>query len=259
MTSMNLALAGPPSISGQFRSYWLMVRWEMLGLRLILPLLMVVQFMVAAGSVIGFGFLFEEVPHTQALYLATGGSVVALLLLGLVAAPQMVAQHKAQRTYDFMLSLPVSRLALALASLTVWILVALPGMVLALVSAAAWYDLGLRISPLLVPAALLTVLVATSVGFAFAHALPHPNLVALISNVLVFGILMYSPINYPAERLPAWLQAVHQVLPIQHAAIVMRGALIEGMGEPMGRSFLILGVWTVVAWAVMLWVLNRRR
>jgi ABC-2 type transport system permease protein len=155
--------------------------------------------------------------------------------------------------------LPVPRLTLALASLTVWILVALPGMVLALISASAWYDLGLRISPLLLPAALLTVLVATSVGFAFAHALPHPTLIALITNILVFGILMYSPINYPAERLPAWLQAVHQFLPIQHSAIVMRGALIEGMGEAQGRSYLILGVWTVVAWAITLWVLNRRR
>jgi len=240
-------------------TYFLMVRWELLSLRLMMPLMFVVQFFIGAGTVIGLGFLFEEIPRRQALYLSTGGSVIALLMVGLVMAPQLIAQHKMQNTYDYMLSLPVPRLTFALSSLTVWMSMALPGMALALVAAAWWYGLDLRVSPLVVPAVLLTLLMATSVGFAFAHALPHPSVTALVTQVLAFFILMYSPINFPAERLPEWLAIAHAYLPFEHAAIVMRGSLTEGLVDHVGHSFSVLLVWTVVAWLVTLRVLTHRK
>lgn len=246
-------------IGASLRTYFLMVRWELLSLRLMLPIMFVVQLFIGAGTVIGLGFLFDEIPRRQALYLSTGGSVIALLMVGLVMAPQLIAQHKMQNTYDFMLSLPVPRLTFALSSLTVWMAMALPGMALALVAAAWWYGLDLRVSPLVVPAVLLTLLMATSVGFAFAHALPHPSVTALITQVLAFFILMYSPINFPAERLPGWLEAAHAYLPFEHAAIVMRGSLTEGLVDHVGHSFTVLSAWTVVAWLVALRVLTRRR
>lgn len=243
---------------GWLLSYLLMLKWEMLGLRLLLPFMIIVQILVGAGTVIGLGFLFEEIQRVQALYLATGGAVTALLMIGLVMAPQIVAQHKTRNTYQFMLTLPVPRSALALAGLTVWMLVALPGMVLALIAAGLWYGLDFHVSALIVPAALLTILVACSVGFAFAHALPHPSVTALLTQVLAFGILLYSPINFPAERLPGWLQAIHRVLPFEHAAVVVRGSLTEGLVEDVGFSFAVLAAWTVASWTATLWVLNRR-
>lgn len=241
-----------------WRTYSLMVRWELLSLRLMMPLMFVVQLFIGAGTVIGLGFLFDELPRRQALYLSTGGSVIALLMVGLVMAPQLIAQHKMQNTYDFMLSLPVPRLTFALSGLTVWMTMALPGMILALAAATWWYGVELRVSPLVVPAVLLTLLMATSVGFAFAHALPHPSVTSLITQVLAFFILMYSPINFPAERLPGWLETAHLYLPFQHAAIIMRGSLTEGLVDGVGHSFAVLFVWTAGAWAITLRVLTRR-
>jgi len=244
---------------GGLRAYLLMVRWELLGLRLLLPVMIAVQVGVGAGSVIGFGFLLEEVSRRQAVYLASGGSVIALLMIGLVAAPQMIAQHKAQKTYDFLLSLPVPRAVIGLAGMTVWMIVALPGMAFALTAAALWYDLGLRPGLTLIPAVLLTVFVSTSVGFAFAHALPHPSLTHLITQLLAFFILMYSPINFPPERLPGWLQALHGVLPFQHAASLVRASLFAEPEHGLGTSFLVLSAWTIVGWAITFRVLARRR
>jgi ABC-2 type transport system permease protein len=251
-----LPAAGP---AWWLRSYGLMVRWEFMSLRLVMPLMIVVQILIGAGTVIGLGFLIQEITRTQALYLATGGSVVALLMIGLVLAPQLVAQKKFQKTYDYMLSLPVPRPVLALAGVTVWMLVALPGMALALGAAAWWYGLDLKLSFMLLPAALLTVLAGCSIGVAVAHALPQPSLTTLITQVLSFAILFFSPINFPQERLPEWLQAAHAYLPFQHAAIVMRGALTEGLVDSTSGSFLVLSIWTAAAWAVTLWVLSRRR
>ena len=81
-------------LRGWLKAYTLMVRWELLSLRLLLPVMMVVQFFFGAGTVVGLGFFFPEIPPLQALYISTGSSVVALLMLGLVMAPQTIAQHK---------------------------------------------------------------------------------------------------------------------------------------------------------------------
>lgn len=241
------------------RSYFLMVQWELASLRLMMPLMLAVQTLVGAGTVIGLSFLFETIPPEQGMYLATGGSILALVTVGLVMAPQLVAQHKMQKTYDYLLSLPVPRSVLALSGVTLWMMIALPGMALALVSASAWYGVALHVTPLLVPAVLLTMLMATSVGFALAHAIPHPSVTALVSQVLAFFLLLFSPINFPPERLPPWLQTVHAYLPIQHAAALLRGALTADGNPELLRSLIVLASWTAAAWVTMLFVLNRRR
>jgi len=240
------------------RSYWLMVRWEFMSLRLIFPIMVLVQIFMGAGLVIGFSLLFEEVPPLQAVYLSTGSTVVSMLVVGLAMAPQLVAQHKMAKTYDFMWSLPVPRLAQAMANITVWIMVTIPGVILALLVANWRFDLDLQVSLMVVPAFLLTILVATSVGLAFAHALPNPMVTAMITQVLIFVILLFSPINFPPERLPEWLQVIHRFLPFQHAANVIRGSLTEGLAQNVGESFLVLAAWGVAGWGVTAWVLVRR-
>ena len=254
--------ATPPLMSGLpywTRSYGLMMRWELTNLRLVAPIILVVQLFMGAGLMIGFGLLFEQIPAAAALYLTTGSTVIALLIVGLVMAPQMVAQQKMAGTYDYLWSLPVPRVAQVLASLSVYAVLALPGMVLALVAARLRYDLDLSVSLMVIPAALLTILVATSVGYSFAHAIPQPMITGLVTQVLAFVILVYSPINFPADRLPGWYAAIHSVLPFQHAAVVMRDALTDGLAENVGRSYLILSLWTVAGWLVIWHVVGRRR
>jgi ABC-2 type transport system permease protein len=235
-----------------------MLRWEMTNLRMVLPVLFVVQLLMGAGVVIGFGLLFDQVPATQALYLATGATVISLLLIGLVAAPQLVAAQKMAGTYDYLWSLPVPRVVEVLASLTVYAVVALPGMLVALVVAAVRFDLDLVVSPMVIPASLLTVLMATSVGYGFAHGIRQPMITGLITQVLAFAILLYSPINFPADRLPGWYAAMHEYLPFQHAAAVMRDGLTHGLVDNVGRSYGILAVWTLAGWLVTWRVLGRR-
>jgi ABC-2 type transport system permease protein len=241
------------------RSYWLMVRWELMSLRLVFPIMVVVQIFMGAGLVVGFGLLFDEIPHLQAIYLSTGSTVVSMLVVGLAMAPQLVAQQKMAKTYDFMWSLPVPRMAQAMANTTVWVMVTIPGVILTLLVANWRFDLDLHVQVTVVPAILLTVLVATSVGLAFAHALPNPMITAMITQVLVFVILLFSPINFPPERLPQWLQSIHRFLPFQHAANVIRGSLTDGIAQNVGESFLVLVAWGLAGWTVTAWVLVRRK
>lgn len=241
------------------RSYVLMLRWELLNQRLQLPLMALVQVMLGAGMALGFGLIIGDLSETQALFLATGATVIPMMSLGLVMLPQVVAQQKIDGTYEYVFGLPVPRMAMYFAGLTVWSLVALPSAVIALLVAAWRYDLDLSISPLAVVAAVLVVSVATAIGYAFSHALRQPRVTHLITQLLIFVIVMFSPISFPAERLPGWLEAVHEWLPPQHAALVMRGTLTEGLVEEgLARSFAILGAWAVGSWLLTAWVITRR-
>jgi len=240
------------------RSYKLMLTWELRSLRLVLPLAIIVQIMISGGLVLGFGFLMGEISSRQALFLATGVTVIAMITLGMVLAPQLIAAQKQSGTYEYMMSLPVPRTIFIAAGLTVNSFIAIPGAIAALLMAWWRYDIPLALQPILVPTVLLTLITAVSIGFALAHAIPNPMVTSLVTNILIFVILFYAPINFPPDRLPAWLAAFHWDLPFLHMANLMRAGLTRGLGAHVGTSFAVLGVWAAASWGVTAWVVGRR-
>src|SRR5262245_45310978 len=114
------------------RSYGLLVRWNVLRARSELPLLLVVQTLLGVGVVIGFSFLVPEMDGATALYLSTGAPTIGLITVGMVAVPQVVAQQKLTGIFDYVRAMPVPRLAMLAADATVWVGLAMPGLVAAL-------------------------------------------------------------------------------------------------------------------------------
>jgi ABC-2 type transport system permease protein len=236
-----------------------MLRWEATNLRLVIPITVVVQVLTGAGFVFAVGLFFGQVPPRAALFVSTGVVVLTLVMVGMIMGPQLIAQQKAEQTYDFMWSLPVPRTAPALAWVTINLIIGIPGMVVALVVALIRYDLPLHVSPAVVPAVLLTLFAGTLVGYSFAHFLGNPMLINVITQVLIFVVIGFSPINYPPEQLPGWLQAVNHWLPMQHMANVVRAGLTRGVVEEVARSYLILGAWSLGAVALAVAALGRRK
>ncbi len=239
-------------------SYLVVLRWQALRIKYQLPLIVVVQAVLAVGVVIGFAFLLPAIDTPTALYLTTGAPTLILIVTGLVVVPQYVAQAKVEGSFEYMRSWPVGRMVYLAADTTVWLLATLPGIALALVVAALRFQLQLQISPLVVPAFLLVALTATGVGYGLASLLPPP-LTRLLTQVLVFGALLFSPIDFPVTRLPDWLMAVHGVLPIQSMADVIRGTLAGGTFQVPGSDFAVLGTWCLGGIVATYVVMRRRR
>jgi ABC-2 type transport system permease protein len=239
------------------RSYRLLVTWQARRMKMFLPLGIVVQALFAFGIVAGYPLLFPTIDRTTILYLATGGPAVSLITIGLVAVPQLVSQARTEGTLDYMRTLPVPRVIYLLADMTVWLAVVVPGVIFAVIVAAIRFGLDLEISPLVVPAVLLVVLTATSVGYALASLLP-PMVANMASQVLVVFILMFSPLNFPADRLPGWLATVHSFLPIQAMGELMRGTLASNTFPLTAGAFLLLGGWCVATFSATSVVLTRR-
>jgi ABC-2 type transport system permease protein len=240
-----------------FSSYRLLVGWQARRMRMFLPLGILVQALFALGIVAGYPLLFPNIDRTTVLYLATGGPAISLITMGLVAVPQLVSMARTEGTLDYMRSLPIPRVVYLLADLTVWLGVVLPGVVFAVVVGSLRFGLDLQVSPLVVPAVLLVALTATSIGYALASLLP-PMVANMASQVLVVFILMFSPLNFPADRLPGWLATIHGILPIQAMGELMRGTLASSSFPITLGAFAMLSVWCAGSLAATSLVLTRR-
>ena len=184
------------------RSFWLMLIWELKSTRIVLPIAIVVQILIGGGMIVGYGFLLGDIPASVAVYMATGVTVVSMITIGLVLYPQIIAVQKQSGIYDYLFSLPVPRTTSIAAGLVVSCLIALPGMFVAL--GVAWWrwDLPFNVKPTVLPAIVLILLTAASIGYALAHAIPKPQVTGLVTQVLVFFIILFSPLAFPPERLP---------------------------------------------------------
>jgi ABC-2 type transport system permease protein len=235
----------------------LLAQWQFRRQSTYLPLMVVVQVFMAVATVIGYGLLVGDPDPATALYLATGAPTVTLITIGLVITPQLLSQSRTEGSLDWMRTLPVPRSLFLVSDLLVWTLLALPGMVLGVVAGVLRFDIDLSLAPWLVPGALLVSLTAAAVGYAMASLLA-PAVASLMTQALVFVVLLFSPVSYPAERMPGWLQGAHDWLPIEPMAQLVRAGLVHDAFTLPARSLVVLAVWCVASLAAAVWALRRR-
>ncbi len=235
----------------------LLAQWQFRRQATFLPLMVVVQVFMAVATVIGYGLLVGDPDPATALFLATGAPTVTLITIGLVITPQLLSQSRTEGSLDWMRTLPVPRAAFLASDLLVWTVLALPGMVLGVVAGVLRFDIDLSPAPWLVPGSLLVSLTAAAVGYAMASLLA-PALASLMTQALVFVVLLFSPVSYPAERMPAWLQSTHAWLPIEPMAQLVRAGLVSEEFALPTRSLVLLLVWCAASVTGAIWALRRR-
>ena len=225
------------------RSYRLLTTWQLEAVIVPMLILMPVQFLLSGLLAIGLGFIAPEIDATTARYLATGAPTVSILLVGMVVLPQQQSNEKANGADAFYRTLPAAAPVRLAAQLTPHLITALPGAVLALIVASWHFDFPLAPSPLALVALMTIALTGAAIGNVIAVVSPHPIVTTVITNIALFFVMLFSPINFPIERLPGWLQAVHEVLPIAPMAELARSTLV-------GSSTSATDWLQVVAWAL---------
>jgi ABC-2 type transport system permease protein len=240
------------------RQYGLMLKWQALSQKPLLPLNMAVQVMIAVGFVIGISFFYPDINPTIAKFLTTGAPTIILLMIGLVLLPQIVGMSRKEGTFDYMWSLPIPRMVYIAADATIWVAVALPGVIVALALGAIYFDFDLSISPLVIPALLLVATSGVLLGYTIAHGAPKPEIAHLVTQILVFAIMIFSPVMYPVEQLPDWLAKIHSILPIQYMADLSRGTLTD-LDVNLGLAFIVVGAWCAVGLIATNFLVRRRR
>jgi ABC-2 type transport system permease protein len=239
-------------------SYLVMMRFEILSLRTFLVSLLVIQTLMGAGMAVMYGFFLGDIPELGRTFLVSGIPALALFPVGFVIVPSVVADHRFEETYDYIWSLPTPRIASALASFTVFTVLGLPGTAVALGVSTVVFGVSLSPSLALIPAIIVSASIATSVGYAIGHGVKNPRLVNILTNLLVFLVLMFSPIVVPIEQYPNWFASFHRVLPFWHMANVLRASLTNDLVANVATSYFVLVAWAVAAWTVTVRVIKRR-
>lgn len=239
--------------------YVSMLRFDVASQRTWLPMFLLTQVLFGAGMAIIYGFYLGHASRSAIAYIVTGAPALAVITAALIGVSTIVTERQIAGTWDFIWSLPAPRSAAVASTFTVYTAMTIPGIVVALVLASWRYGIHLVLSPAMVPAFVLASLMATSIGFAMAVAIPNPLVTNAIVNALIFVVLLFSPVAYPISQLPSWLADVQRGLPFYHLAQVMRAGLTVGVVHGLAVSCAVLAAWTVASWALAGWVIGRRK
>jgi ABC-2 type transport system permease protein len=261
MPARRLADAGGGRVAalGWLPSFRAMLAWDLVDLRMQVPVLILVQLLSGVGSVLGFGLFFPHIPERAALFVVTGLPVINLIVVGVVALPQNIASQKLAETYDYLASLPVRRLVRVATTYVTNIVIGLPAVIVTIAVGVARYHLHLAVSPEIVPAMLFVILAGTLLGLALGHGVNRPTLTQSASQLLIFAMFGFCPIMFPAAHLPRWLVEVNAVLPFESMATLVRAGLSTGLVSDVARASLVVALWTLLSMVVVLWTMGRRK
>jgi ABC-2 type transport system permease protein len=241
-----------------FGQYLQIVRGLVLMNRQMIWFIAMIEGALTIGLVLGFGYFIPNITPTQALFLTVGAAAQTVITVGLVMLPQMLSQEKAEGMLEYFLTLPLSREAYLLAEITFVALVTLPGTAFAVAFGAWHYDLTLSVQPVVVLVTLLAVLSLAGVGVAMAILSPFQQLTNVLTQLIIFYVLLFSPVMMPKEQLPVALRNVATVMPTTYVADAMRASLTDLPGTNLDRSLLVMAGFTVVSLALSAVMIRRR-
>lgn len=216
-----------------------------------------IQILISIGIVIGFTYLMATPDDYSVLYLATGAPTLILIITGMVIVPQQIGTAKTDGYLEYMRTWPVKRSSILGADTVMWILITIPGITISSIVAYFMFDPGYDVSWTIVPALLMIAITSIGVGYGFSYLL-LPDISLGISQIIIFGALMFSPVNYPMERLPEWLQMVHNVLPLHSMSEIMRASLASSTFSASFGHYIILLIWCVLGYGGAVFILNRK-
>ncbi|WP_164670467.1 ABC transporter permease [Virgibacillus doumboii] len=216
-----------------------------------------IQILISIGIVIGFTYLIPNPDTETILFLATGAPTIILIFTGLVILPQQIGTAKTDGYMEYMRTWPVNRSVILGADTTIWLIITLPAIIVSTIVAHLMFSPGYDISWTVAPALLMIALTSIGVGYGFSYLL-SPTASLGISQVVIFGALMFSPVNFPMDRLPEWLQALHEILPLYSMAEVMRASLASSTFEATAGNYVNLMVWCILGFGGAIYILNRK-
>lgn len=235
-----------------------LLRVELLMARDAFPILVIVQVVMTVGLILGFGYFVPNITQVQALYLTTGTAAQSVVTVGLVMLPQNMASDKAEGRLEYMLTLPVGRESYLFAKILFVALMALPGTLFAVVFGDWHYDLSLSVQPEVILVAVLAVLSLSGVGVAMTVLSPSMQLTNMLTQMIIFYVLLFAPVLIPKEYLPSLLRHASVYLPPTYVADAMRATLTDLPGTHLARSLLVMSGFAMASIGISAAMIRRR-
>jgi ABC-2 type transport system permease protein len=171
-------------------------------------------------------------PEGLTSYNIVPGLVGTILTLTMVIMTALAVTRERERgTMENLLAMPVTPLEVMIGKLLPFIGVGLFQVAVIVGAALVLFGVPMLGSPLALAAGLLVFIAANlAMGFLFS-TLARNQLQAMQMSMFVFlpSILM-SGFMFPFKGMPAWAQAVGEILPLTHFLRIVRGIMLKGTG-----------------------------
>ncbi|WP_100332620.1 ABC transporter permease [Bacillus xiapuensis] len=231
------------------KKLWGLIRWSLVRHKYLLPTFSIIQAAFALAIVYGLALLIPDINESSAIYLSSGAISLGIIAVGCVLAAQMVSTSKQDGIFKYQRTLPVARTAILLSDIIIWCIASLPGVFMGCLAAMLRFDINVYITPLSCLIIVVAQITMICIGFAIAYCLP-PNIMALATQLIMIGGLLFSPITYPIDRLPEWSANIYQFLPFVPAADLLRSSIFHF------GTFSFIDLFVVILWAVVVFLIS---
>ena len=193
------------------------------------------------GFLIPFGFIFflkssvGTINHDRAIFLLGGNMATSIAFGPMSFLITKLGWAKQSQEFDYWIALPIPKLALVFAIVTVALLFALPGLVSIYIFGSVLFHLAFTNVLALVPLIPLSILPLAGLGALVGTYAPSGQLAGMFSNFLIIFIGFLSPMMILPEALPVPLRIISRFIPTTYVADAFR-AVISGQ---LGMNFIV--------------------
>ncbi|MDO4680366.1 MAG: ABC transporter permease [Aerococcus sp.] len=231
--------------------------WSLLRHKFYIPVFVIVQLILSMAIIYGFSFITNASNELERSFLCTGATTMNIVAVTCVLSPQIVSESKQSGVLDYQQTLPINRVGILLSDLIIWGGVALPGILVCLVIGAMSFHLDIFTGILEILSLLFVITSLIFLGFAIAYLFPA-NMMTLMTQLIMMGGLLFSPIIYPADRLPRWMGAFYNFLPFVPVSEIIRSSLFHLTPFNL-RNYFIVFIWGCIGFLVSLYVITKRK
>lgn len=242
--------------SNTISKLWGLIRWSLIRHKYLLPTFSFVQAAFSLAIVYGLALVIPEINDVSAIYLSSGALTLGIIAVGCVLAPQIVSASKQNGLFKYQKTLPVARSSILCADIIIWSIASLPGVIMGCIATILRFNINIDITPLSCAMILISQVTMICVGFSIAYWLP-PNAMALATQLIMIGGLLFSPITYPVDKLPEWTSYLYNILPFVPASNLLRSSLFH-TEQFTFMDLIVVIIWAIIAFILALTALSRK-
>ncbi|WP_447041108.1 ATP-binding cassette domain-containing protein [Streptomyces sp. DSM 118878] len=183
------------------------------------------------------------------LYIVSGAAVFSVATEGIATLAQRIGVIKNDGMMVYYASLPISKASFVAAMVLSRLLLIMPGLVTPVIAATLMYDVDFQVSPALLVVLPLSCLALSAIGLAIGTLIDSMDLIVVITNLLIFVLLLAAPVLIPPDSLPLPLRVLGYLMPPTYAADALRHTLTGNLGTAFTLDLAVLTAMTVIGLA----------
>ncbi|RLK62728.1 ABC transporter permease [Atopobacter sp. AH10] len=233
-----------------------LIKWSLIRHKVYIPAFVIVQMLLSVSVIYGFSFITNAVDKISRTFLCTGAITINIIAITCVLSPQIVSEAKQNGVLDYQKTLPIARVGIIMADLFIWGVISLPGIFASMIVGSLYFNMNPQINMVSCVSLIFIMMALTFFGFSIAYLFPA-NIVPLITQVIMMGSLMFSPIVYSADRLPMCMAYIYNYLPFVPVSKIIRFCLF-GLDDFKIMNYIVILFWGSISFLSSLYVLTRR-